>query len=163
KQGGDKSDPANKQPVNGQRVEQHMNVFRLAQTAKKAIDHNLPVHWVPSTCADCRASSGKNFFQSENVKCHHSVRIPQNPARCMAKLCLYGHRPISVPDFQSILVTTQSRLRLSQSCGDLRAGESARALRVKRMLDQIVISRVAQLYHDRWVDRLNINERAVSI
>ena len=31
------------------------------------------------------------------------------------------------------------------------------------MLDQIVISRVAQLYHDRWVDRLNINERAISI
>src|SRR5438874_13310601 len=57
---------------------------------------------------------------------------------------------------------TQSRLRLSQSCDDLRAGESARALRVKRMLDQIVISRVAQLYHNRWVDRLNINERAIS-
>src|SRR5207249_9046937 len=78
-------------------------------------------------------------------------------ARCLPKLCLYGYRPISVPDFQSILVTTQSRFRLSQSCGDLRADESVRALRVKRMLDQIVISRVAQLYHDRWVDRLNIN------
>src|SRR5204862_4367779 len=86
-----------------------------------------------------------------------------NVARCLPKLCLYAYRPISVPDFECVLVTTQSRLRLSQSCGDLRPGESARALRVKWMVDKILSSRIAQLYNDRWIDRLDINERAISI
>jgi hypothetical protein len=30
------------------------------------------------------------------------------------------------------------------------------------MLKEIVISRVAQFYHDRWIDRLDINETGPS-
>src|SRR5262249_34532239 len=91
------------------------------------------------------------------------VRNIVTVVRCLPKLCLYVYRPIGVPDFQSISVITKKCLGLTQSCGNLRPDACAHALRVKRVPEKIVISRVAQLYHDRWIDRLNINKRAFSI
>src|SRR5262249_27107434 len=79
-----KTDPTDKQPVHGNRIEQHMNIFRLAQTVNEALDHNFPFHLVPQTRTESRNCSGKYFCQSAIVKCHHSVRSPQNPALCIA-------------------------------------------------------------------------------
>ena len=75
------SDPTHKQPVNWQRIEQHMNVFRLAQIAKKVSIIIYRSNEFPRRCAALPCfSGGKYFFQSAIVKCHHSVRKPQNPA-----------------------------------------------------------------------------------
>src|SRR4030095_8987135 len=46
-----KSDKACEEAVSRQRIEQHMNVFRLLQIAQQSPYHNLPCHWVPHTCA----------------------------------------------------------------------------------------------------------------
>src|SRR4029450_5170384 len=75
-----KSDQTCEESVNRQRIEHHMNVFWLLQIAQQSPYHNLPCHWVPQTCAVRAAWFGKYFCQLAMVKCHHSVRNPQNPA-----------------------------------------------------------------------------------